>query len=394
MKKLSDAMLVLVILICLTSCSKKEKVQAHFEGGTFYCEGFMWKEEPAEYYVFDDNGFGRVVRGSYQYEFSWEISEGKIYTTAPVCSSSCLEYKDGYLINPMNIFEGDVPAGETFETTLKRIVNAEMTIQLEFKKDGTVEVFNSQADKKSVVPYERENNLITINGTQDYLVVDDMLYVNPLKPYIIEEENSPISQETENSVDRKNLSGADVNSQWNIYLTNSFENGDGDGLVVQQHISPYGTVVINTDALASITSKDGQDGMLSFYVGQDTQSRHFYMALELFGIAFPHDVTEVKLSGEDKEAVFSAAWINSNVSTYAPNGEKADMVELSLSEDNGKICLDKVRELKAATEGTSVLIEYEMSDGSRLQIELGEDMASALNALVRMGEELLTYYYD
>lgn len=160
------------------------------------------------------------------------------------------------------------------------------------------------------------------------------------------------------------------------------------------NISPYGTVVINTDALASITSKDGQDGMLSFYVGQDTQSRHFYMALELFGIAFPHDVTEVKLSGEDKEAVFSAAWINSNVSTYAPNGEKADMVELSLSEDNGKICLDKVRELKAATEGTSVLIEYEMSDGSRLQIELGEDMASALNALVRMGEELLTYYYD
>lgn len=190
MKQWRRVLLLLILAISLTACGKKEETEEAFTGGTFYCGAYVSLGKPTEYYIFNEDGSGAIHRGSVENEFLWNVEDGKIFTTLPLPLSSCWEYVEGYLINPTSDYEGRIPKGITFEATAEKIIDQDTTIQLRFKKDGIVEMANTKTDDgdMATLPYTREGNLISINGNRDYLVVDEKLYANPLKPYTIENE--------------------------------------------------------------------------------------------------------------------------------------------------------------------------------------------------------------
>lgn len=207
-------------------------------------------------------------------------------------------------------------------------------------------------------------------------------------------EGMPAHRELEETVDKKELAAEEVSVQWNAYLADWLKTGAGEGLTVEQYIPPYGTAVSNADELMAVASEDGQEGLLRFQVGQDTQSRHFYFALKLYGIDFPRSVTQVRLSGQGGSVAFSEPLVEPRGYAYAPNGDKMEAVCVSMSEENGRLCAEKMAQLKTATGEAGVVMEYEMEDGSVVEIALDEEMSSAMNALACVGAELLSYYYD
>lgn len=190
MKEWRRLLPLLILAISLAACGSKEETEEPFTGGTFYCEAYVSLGKPTEYYIFNEDGSGVIHRVSTENEFLWNIEDGKIFTTLPLPLSSCWEYVEGYLINPTSNYEGRIPKGITFEATAEKIIDQDTTIRLHFQKDGIVEMANTKAGDgdTAALPYTREGNLISVNGGRDYLVVDEKLYANPLKPYTIEVE--------------------------------------------------------------------------------------------------------------------------------------------------------------------------------------------------------------
>lgn len=197
MKNARIFLAVVVFIFMLSGCSNTASQE--FVGGEYYVRYLISsKGTPLYTFVFQEDGFGVVLSsdGEQKSDFTWTQEENAIYTSSNgYLASTCFYYVDGYLVSPMNAFDGDIPNGDTFKTTVTHTISADTTVTMEFKKDGTViqTLEQEEHDDQTIeLVYIRDGNLLVTNssnvipdnlyGTRAYITWNGTLYSNPLEP--------------------------------------------------------------------------------------------------------------------------------------------------------------------------------------------------------------------
>lgn len=179
--------LICSLLICcfVSACGSKNNTQDKLTSGIFYSPNLAHDDgTPLETYEFYDDGLGKIHGAYSEYDFAWEQSDEQIQTNRPIATSSSYIYRNGYLIDTFYKWDGSVPKGDRFDTTLS--MKSTVDVSMSFKSNG--EIINIVNGQERVGTYTINNEIICVridNTTRDmtYLVLDGKLYSNYLAPY-------------------------------------------------------------------------------------------------------------------------------------------------------------------------------------------------------------------
>ena len=184
MKRKLCSALALAFIIGLSGCSSPSELKA----GSFALYLVGEREIAETTTVLNEDGTGFASVELWNAPFKWNVS-GKTFNAIPTDSSNNtdnlfkwsdkknLECYNGYIVLPSSEFDGKIPKGEAFDTTVSFDSNS-----LHFSKDGTLTVENQHDSKEfAAYTYQRKGDFIItdyseLGSTSYFLVADGTMY--------------------------------------------------------------------------------------------------------------------------------------------------------------------------------------------------------------------------